>query len=243
MSTADGAILAMGTVWSHNIVRQVDIWYPNLITSKTLLQAARFSTVPLTLAATIIADQVRQTGYLLIVAFDIVLAAVVMPLLMCYYTKETPSPRAAFASVMVGVSVRIILEFTLAKDGYLILPFNSPEFVDYGPATSSLFPPYFDVPAADIWDPIAEPCIQPQLKDYTGVDSLAAFVASIIAFLAVHWYEWGFLGGAPLFDFPGLQAYEKDLGGGAPKDDTKHTEKDAGEKEDSAEQGEEEVDA
>lgn len=212
MSTADGAILAMGTVWAHNVVRQLDTWFPKLVTPKTLLQAARFSTVPLTLAATLIADQVRETGYLLVVAFDIVLAAVVMPLLACYYTKKPPSPRAALVSVAVGVIVRIVLEFTLPKDGYLILPYNLPEFVDYGPAASSLFPPFFDVPAEDIWDPETEPCVQPQLEDYTGVDSLAAFLASIIAFLMVHWFEWGVMDGRALFDFPGMQPYEKDLG-------------------------------
>lgn len=212
MSTADGAILAMGTVWAHNVTRQLDTWFPELITPETLLFAARVSTVPLTLAATLIADQVRETGYLLIVAFDIVLAAVVMPLLACYYTRKTPSPRAAFVSVMVGVIVRIILEFTLPKDGYLILPYNSPEFVDYGPAASSLFPAFFDVPPEDIWDPATEPCDQPQLEDFTGVDSLASFLASIVAFLMVQWIEWGCMDGRPLFDFPGLQAYEKDLG-------------------------------
>ena len=100
MSTADGAILAMGTVWSHNITRQLDkckssetnfwflyvftrlvwnccltIWfpftdtgYPTLVTPDNLLMAARLSTIPFTLAATIIADVVRETGYLLIVA-------------------------------------------------------------------------------------------------------------------------------------------------------------------------------
>lgn len=212
--------------WAHNIVRQLDVWFPNLVTPATLLQAARFSTVPLTLAATLIADQVRETGYLLIVAFDIVLAAVVMPLLACYYTRKPPSPRAALVSVIVGVAVRIILEFTLPKDGYLILPYNSPEFVDYGPAASSLLPPFFDVPAADIWDPVAEPCVQPQLEDFTGVDSLAAFVASIIAFWLVHWYEWGCLDGRPMFDFPGMQPYEKDLGPGHTEDDTKRTKQD-----------------
>ena len=68
MSTADGAILAMGTVWSHNITRQLDKYYPSLVTPDNLLMAARLSTIPFTLAATIIAAQVRETGYLLIVA-------------------------------------------------------------------------------------------------------------------------------------------------------------------------------
>jgi Na+/proline symporter len=68
MSTADGAILAMGTVWSHNITRQLDKWYPSLVTSDNLIRAAQFSTVPFTLAAALIATHSQKTGYLLIVA-------------------------------------------------------------------------------------------------------------------------------------------------------------------------------
>ena len=68
MSTADGAILAMGTVWSHNIQRQLGTYYPALVDPDNLLLAARLSTIPFSLAATIIASQVQKTGYLLIVA-------------------------------------------------------------------------------------------------------------------------------------------------------------------------------
>lgn len=68
MSTADGAILAMGTVWSHNVQRQLGKYYPSLVDPDNLLMAARVSTIPFSLAATIIASQVQKTGYLLIVA-------------------------------------------------------------------------------------------------------------------------------------------------------------------------------
>lgn len=76
MSTADGAILAMGTVMSHNVARQFDIWYPSLITSENLLNMARFTTIPFTLCSAFIASYSGETGYLLIVAFDVVLATV-----------------------------------------------------------------------------------------------------------------------------------------------------------------------
>ena len=82
MSTADGAILAMGTVMSHNVARQFDFWWPNLVTSDNLLMMARLTTIPFTLAAALLASFYRSshsagaTGYLLIVAFDIVLATV-----------------------------------------------------------------------------------------------------------------------------------------------------------------------
>lgn len=68
LSTADGAILAMGTVWSHNVQRQFGKWYAPLSDPENLLFAARVSTIPFALAAALIASQVQQTGYLLIVA-------------------------------------------------------------------------------------------------------------------------------------------------------------------------------
>ena len=209
MSTADGAILAMGTVWSHNILRQFDSYYPDMVSPKNLLMAARLSTIPFTLAATLIAWKVNQTGYLLIVAFDVMLASVVCPLFACFHVKN-PSPRAAFCSTVSGIVVRVVLEFALPKDGFLILPFKQDEFLDYGPAASSLFPTFFDVPAADMWDPAAEPCASPRLEDYTGVDSLGAFLVSIVVFALVQSYE-NKHGGEPLFTFAGLEPYEKDM--------------------------------
>ena len=230
MSTADGAILAMGTAWAHNIVRQFDIYMPNLVTPENLLMAARVSTIPLTLASTIIADQVRNTGYLLIVAFDIVLAAVVAPLFGAYYTKN-PSPRAAFVSVVTGALTRVILEFSLPKDGYLVLPYDKPEFVDYGTAASVNYPVFFDQPEEFLWDPVSEPCDHVQLEDYTGVDSLAAFIASILTFVVIQAIENP---EKPMFNFAGLQGYDKVL-----KSEEEHVDETKRVKEDSNEEEEE----
>lgn len=118
MSTADGAILAMGTVLSNNILRHFRC---NCVTHDNLLKAARLSTIPFGVIAALIAStRPNQTGYLLIVAFDISLAAAVVPLFGCFYTK-VPRPAAAFASTVTGVVVRIILEFTLPKVNFEFL--------------------------------------------------------------------------------------------------------------------------
>lgn len=121
MSTADGAILAMGTVASHNLMRMLDVKWPGIVTPNNLLMVARLSTIPFTFASTMIGAYYRSsdsaagaTGYLLIVAFDIVLATVVAPLFGCFYAKN-PSPRAAFCSCICGAFVRILLEFVLDK--------------------------------------------------------------------------------------------------------------------------------
>lgn len=136
MSTADGAILAMGTVFSHNVMRHFGAFVPGLVTADNLLTVTRLSTIPLTLAASLIAayyesdNPAGATGYLLIVAFDVVLATVVVPLFGCFYTKN-PSPSAAFLSIICGALTRIIMEFTLPKDGFLLLPYDVPEFCTY----------------------------------------------------------------------------------------------------------------
>lgn len=212
MSTADGAILAMGTVFSHNVVRQLDTWFPKLITDKTLLLAARVSTIPFALAATLIGayydspHPAGATGYLLIVAFDVVLATVVAPLFGAFYT-EKPSPRAAFLSVVSGLTLRIMLEFALPKDGFLLLPFQDAEFQDFGPAASTKAPVFWDLPPEELWNSTAEPCRSRQFEDYTGVDSLSSFFLSIIVFVSVQFLEHKLR--RPLFSFPGDTPYDK----------------------------------
>jgi Na+/proline symporter len=206
MSTADGAILAMGTVFSHNVVRQLGSVVPNLITDANLLNAARLSTIPFTLAATLIATYNQQTGYLLIVAFDIVLATVVVPLFGVFYT-ETPRPNAAFLAIVFGATTRVVLEFALPKDGFLLLPYDEPEFLDLGEAASTRLPVFIDAPPEEVWNPSEEQCDQPRFEDYTGVGSLTAFFVSLVVFVLVQFLEHHM--GGPLFTLPGCQPYQK----------------------------------
>ena len=215
MSTADGAILALGTVMSNNLLRQLDPWFPRLVTPENLLLMARVSTLPLTIAATVIAAFYRTnedhaagaTGYLLIVAFDVVFATVVVPLFGAFYAKN-PSPRAALLSILCGGFTRFIFELALPKDGSLLLPYKHEEFLDYGPAASFLSPSFLDVNATDVWDPSVEQCDQEQLQDFTGVDSLLSAFVSLIVFVTVQSIEN--CTGRPLFQFSGSTGYEKD---------------------------------
>jgi Na+/proline symporter len=205
MSTCDGAILAMGTVFSHNIIRNMPSFFPcfsKIVTNDNLLFFARFASIPLTLIATLVAGYYRSThsagatGYLLIVAFDVVFATCVVPLFGCFYTKK-PSPLAALLSIISGALVRVILEFALPKDGFLLAPFGGDEFLNFGPGASTAVPSFWDFPEADRWDPSAEPCDQSRFKDLTGVDSLAAPVVGLIVFMAVQFLERN----GPLVDF------------------------------------------
>jgi hypothetical protein len=214
MSTADGAILALGSVMSNNIFRHLDVINPKLVNEENLLTVARISSLPLTLISTFIAAYYRTgshenaagaTGSLLIVAFDIVLATAVVPLFGAFYVKN-PSPRAALVSILGGAVTRIALEFALSKDGSLLLPYlDDIEFLDYGPAASTLPPPF--VNATEVWDPIEEQCDQRTFEDFTGVDSLAAPLVSLILFISVQFLEH--IRKKPLFEFPGGVGYDK----------------------------------
>ena len=110
----------MGTVFAHNLVRQLDFFWPKLVTPNNLLFMARIATIPMTVCATMIAlyyhvnRPLGATGYLLIVAFDVVLATAIAPLFGAFYCKN-PRPNAALASVLTGAIVRITMEFTLPK--------------------------------------------------------------------------------------------------------------------------------
>jgi Na+/proline symporter len=216
MSTADGAILALGTVFSNNIFRQLDVFWPNLVTPENLLLTARVSTLPLTLISTMIAAYYRSsdkqtlnsTGSLLIVAFDVMLATCVVPLFGAFYAKN-PSPRAALVSMIGGASTRLVLEFTLPKDGSMVLPYDNVEYLDYGTAASVKLPSFIDANATDIWDPSTEQCAQESFSDFTGLDSLTAFFVSLSLFVSVQFLEHA--RGRPLFSFPGGKGYDKDM--------------------------------
>lgn len=115
-------------------------------------------------------------------------------------------------SVLTGAICRVVLEFVLPKDGSLLLPFQYDEFLNYGVVPSDKLPLFFDAPAEDILDPASQPCVQTRYDDYTGTDSIASFVAAVFVFTVVQTIE-NRRGGKPLFDFPGLRGYRKDIEG------------------------------
>ena len=211
MSTADGAILAMATVFSQNLLRQLDTRFPSLATADNLLKITRIATLPLSLSSVMIAAYYKSaggTGYLLTVAFDIVLATVVVPLFGCFYAKN-PRPSAAFLSIVCGASTRLIMEFVLPKDGFFIFPQDGPEFLNYGPAASTKFPTFMDRNETEVWNPETEPCDQARYEDYSGVDSLTSFLVNLIVFVSVQTIEN--FREKPLFTFAGLIGYTKSI--------------------------------
>ncbi len=106
MSTANGAILAISNVSVRNLggVRRVHV--PGQ--RDPLLWATRIAMVPVTVLSILIAIYVKQTGILLTLAFDLLLACLVVPFILGLIWRKGNSV-AALVSMVVGLTVRLVL--------------------------------------------------------------------------------------------------------------------------------------
>ncbi|KAF6257333.1 Sodium:solute symporter family-domain-containing protein [Scenedesmus sp. NREL 46B-D3] len=184
MSTATGAILATSTVMAHNIFRKV----PKIgATDKNLLLIVRIFTVPMTALACMVAVLAYDPGYLLVVAFDVVLAGCFVPLMAAIYWPSM-TPNAGIISCVCGSTLRILLEFLLPKDGSLVA--FGQYALHFGKAIAGL-PTFMEVmPEGNgslLWDPQQDTCDQAPMRDYTGLDSLLSPVFCLVVMLSV----WG----------------------------------------------------
>jgi solute:Na+ symporter, SSS family len=115
MSTANGGLLAISSVISRNIIQR-DILRgikkkPGM-EDKKLLLTTRIATIPMMIAAFILASQLPQPGIYLIVAFDIVFAGALAPLTLGLFWKKANMP-AAIASLVAGTVLRLVLFFLI----------------------------------------------------------------------------------------------------------------------------------
>ncbi|KAG5175436.1 Solute:Sodium symporter family [Tribonema minus] len=187
MSTSTGVILAISTVLSHNVGRKVIHWLRpgTVITQDMLLRVVRTCVPMVTIIAAIVASTHNNTGYLLVVAFDIALAGSIAPLLASIYTPKRVTPGGGVCGLLAGILTRVILEYTLPKDGSLMLPAGSYAY-GYGPGQAGL-PLFVEAPPAEHWDPAT--CDASQLSDWTGVDSLVSPLVCALVLYAVSWAE------------------------------------------------------
>lgn len=172
MSTGDGAILAMSTVWSHNVMRKLPIAF--FQDEANLLKAARmFTVIWAPIAAGIASSAPDSSGYFLIVAFDIMLAGSVVPLFAAVYWKGC-KPFAAFMAMLLGSLCRLVLEFALPKD-YLLLLVGK-YAISFGPGAYGGLDLVTGAPHGG-W------CPQYDLADWTGIDSLISPFVSLFVLL------------------------------------------------------------
>lgn len=111
MSTAAGVILDLANMIARNLVqRNLKRKWNN----ETMLRFSRLIAVP-TMAAAVIFAYIRpEPGTLLILAFDIVLAGCLVPLVLGIYWKKANTP-AALTSIIGGAALRLTLHFMLPE--------------------------------------------------------------------------------------------------------------------------------
>src|ERR687897_637958 len=111
MSTANGGLLAISSVMSRNIVQRTILKRilkrPGLDDRKLLL-TTRIFTIPMMVAAFVLAYLIPQPGVYLILAFDIVFAGAWAPLTLGLFWKKANTP-AALASLIVGSALRLVM--------------------------------------------------------------------------------------------------------------------------------------
>ncbi|WP_353258040.1 sodium:solute symporter family protein [Prochlorothrix hollandica] len=104
LSTADGAILGTSSVIAHNIM---GIRHDNYTTSGSrLLALTRTMAVVITVIGVIFAVLVPQTGILLLLAFDLGFAGLLIPLVGGIYWSGSTAP-GALACIIVGTLTRL----------------------------------------------------------------------------------------------------------------------------------------
>jgi Na+/proline symporter len=115
MSTANGGLLAISSVISRNLIQRDvlrGIMKKPGMEDKKLLMTTRIATIPMMVAAFILASQLPQPGIYLVVAFDIVFAGALAPLTLGLFWKKANTP-AAIASLAVGTILRLVLFYTI----------------------------------------------------------------------------------------------------------------------------------
>lgn len=116
-STASGAILATSAVAVRNIfgVRRVMSVKEEGVRDP-LLRWTRVAMIPIVVLGVSVALKVAQTGILLTLAFDLMLAGLLVPFILGLFWKRGGT-RAAVAALVVGVTVRLVL-FALTPTVY-----------------------------------------------------------------------------------------------------------------------------
>jgi len=118
MSTANGGLLAISSVISRNLIQR-DIlrgWKKKPgMEDKKLLMTTRIFTIPMMIAAFILAYMLPKPGIYLIVAFDIVFAGALAPLTLGLFWRKANMP-AALASLIAGTVIGIVLYFTIPPE-------------------------------------------------------------------------------------------------------------------------------
>lgn len=104
VTTVSGVLLSTASVLVRNVLR-VDADVP--VMTPRILRATRLATLPMAVLAALVALRVPQTGILLTLAFDLLLASLVVPFVLGLYWQRGGAAAAA-AAIVAGIGVRLV---------------------------------------------------------------------------------------------------------------------------------------
>ena len=136
MSTANGGTLAIASVLSRNMLQRnivTRFLHRPKLTDRQLLIATRLLVIPMFFTAFALGYLIPRPGIYLILAFDIVLAGCLVPLVLGTFWKKSTAA-GAVASIAVGSTLRMILYFLIST-----APTDSP-YYQYG-GLDTMIPP------------------------------------------------------------------------------------------------------
>ncbi|MBS1828526.1 MAG: hypothetical protein JST93_24680 [Acidobacteria bacterium] len=107
MSTANGAMLVISLVLTQNMVVR---WKKTPLSDSTTLFVTRAMALPTAAAAAILAYVRPEPGILLVIAFDIVFAGCVAPLVFGVHWKKS-NASAAVSAIVAGTGARVAAHF------------------------------------------------------------------------------------------------------------------------------------
>jgi Na+/proline symporter len=122
LSTADGGLLGVSSVFGRNILQRniLQIWKKEYSESdrraldRRLLIVTRLAAIPIMAGSIYMAIVKPEPGILLVLAFDVVFAGCLVPLTLGLYWKKANTP-GALASFLVGSALRLYLYYNIPE--------------------------------------------------------------------------------------------------------------------------------
>jgi len=123
LSTADGGLLGVSSVFGRNILQRniLQIWKKDyseadrMALDRRLLLVTRLMAIPIMAGSIWVAIIKPEPGILLVLAFDVVFAGCLVPLTLGIYWKKANTP-GALAAFLVGSALRLYLYYNIPED-------------------------------------------------------------------------------------------------------------------------------
>jgi len=122
LSTADGGMLGVSSVWGRNIIQRniIKVWKKEYTETeraaldRRLLIITRLMGIPVMALAVALAYVMPEPGIMLVLAFDVVFAGCLVPLTLGLYWKKA-NAYGALSAMIVGTVLRVVLFFTIPE--------------------------------------------------------------------------------------------------------------------------------